>query len=189
MVWVIKIIIYRNSFDRHNPLIHLCAKPTFFFFFFWLGVYGFAQKNENIFFSIPAIPFDNRHCLPFFANRLHSALFFINLQQLNPGSNIGTDTFSNDPDLVEQTQPFISGTPSLQDITGPPITDSSLDEARFQPASPSNSDTAGSSFELAEKLPPRKPGPKVPAAVSATLETIYLCCEPKGEDTYRCDER
>ena len=71
-------------------------------------------------------------------------------------------------------------------IPGPPITDSPLDIIQFQPSFfSSNFDMGGSSLELAQNSPTVKKG--APAAAS-TVETVYLCCESKGEDRYLCDD-
>lgn len=114
---------------------------------------------------------------------------FPNFEKLDPVSNVETDFFDNypPPGLVEQTQP--PGIPGIsttsQDTTGPSVTDSSLDAVQFQPSSPSkNLDLTGSRFKLAEKSPTESLGPPAPAAV----ETVYLCCESKGESTYLCDD-
>lgn len=111
--------------------------------------------------------------------------------QLDPLSNDETVVSSNsDPGLVGQTQPPLPGISTSQD-TGPPIIDSWLDAVQVQPSFPSsNSDMAGSRFELAQNLPaaekavPEKAAP----AGERTIDAVYLCCESKGEDKFLCDD-
>lgn len=107
--------------------------------------------------------------------------------QLDPVSNVETIiTSNNEPGLVEQTQPQLPGISTSQD-TGSPIIDSPLDTYQFQPSFPSsNFDMVGSRFELAQNLPTAEKGA---AAATTNVETVYLCCESKGEDKYLCDDR
>lgn len=108
------------------------------------------------------------------------------LPDINAVSNPETIvSFNNEPGLVEQTLPPPLGISTSQN-PGPPITDSPLDIIQFQPSFfSSNFDMGGSSFELAQNSPTVKKG--APAAAS-TVETVYRCCELKGEDRYLCND-
>ena len=107
--------------------------------------------------------------------------------QLDPFSNDETVVSSNnDPGLVEHTKPPLPGISTSQD-TGPPITDSWLDTVQVQPSFPSsNSDMAGSRFELAQNSPTAE---KVAPAGERTIDAVYLCCKSTGEDKFLCDDR
>lgn len=105
--------------------------------------------------------------------------------QLDPVSNVETVVSSNN-EPVEQTEPLLPGISTSQN-TGPPTIDGPLDTIQFQPSFPSsNFDMGVSHFELAQNSPTAEKG--APAAVT-TVETVYLCCESKGEDKYLCDDR
>lgn len=119
-----------------------------------------------IFFFTPAI------ASPLQPVEFASLSDFTDFQQLDPVSK------SVETDLM----PSISTTEET--TTGPSITDSWLGAVQFQPSSPSNLDTAGSLFELAEKPPTAKLGPPAPT----TGETVYLCCESKGENVFECED-
>lgn len=143
-------------------------------------------------------PVDNSASLYDFPN-FQSALDPVSKQPVETD-----DVFNNYPhSLVEQPQappimPGIISTSSENTATtttgGPPqIPDSwQLGAVQFQPSSPSSTfNTAGGSrFELAEALPTRLPREKLgPAAPVTSVETVYLCCESKGENRYVCDDR
>lgn len=106
--------------------------------------------------------------------------------QLDPVTNGETVISSNNnPGLVEQTQP-LPGISTSED-TEPPIIDSKLDTVQVQPSfSFSSSDMAGSRFELTQNSPVAE---QVAASEERTTDTIYLCCESKGEDKFLCDDR
>lgn len=160
------------------PLFSLSHFHTFYFrhrFFFTvqMNICSFLILL-SLTIASPLLPVDSA-LLPDFTNF-----------QLDPLSNDETVVSStSDPGLVGQTQSPLPGISTSQD-TGPPIIDSWLDAVQVQPSFPSsNSDMAGSRFELAQNSPTAE---KVAPAGERTVDAVYLCCESKGEDKFLCDD-